>query len=425
VPHASPASADRPAQGRRRSRPDAQSLALVAVVAVLGLLSFLMRVPCLAPRPTGLALALTGCHGDLQVMWFERGLAAGYVPYLQPYSDPVTGRPVTVEYPVITGVLMWVLSRVGSYPGFVALSTAVMALAAVTVALLLRRWCGRRAWLWAAAPALVHYLSYNYDALPALASLAALGLLRTQEPLSVPRWRVLTAAAVLGIGGALKLYPLLLVLPLVLWLLHGRPGPSQDAVPVRVRRAVAAGAAAAGVFAVVNLPFALGNPQGWWLPFSFQAGRPIDWPTLSVWYLPTQWWPTVGQPVWLALSSAATAAGIAAAATAGWLAARRRGTYPLLSACLTVLTAYVLLNKVLAGVRARYVVGYLVLDVAMFWTLGLHGYADGMKLPQADALVVAMLAWMLVRFGYLAWVAVRTGWADASPAATPVVAAGS
>lgn len=389
---------------------------MLAVVGILTVLSLLLRVPCFAWEPTGLALAVPGCHGDLAIMWESRGLAAGNIPYLQPFVDPLTGQLVTVEYPVLTGMLMWLVSRAGSLPAFITLSAALMGLAAMAIALILDRLAGRRAWLWAAAPALVHYLTYNYDALPALAVVAALALLLGHDAVGVSAGRYLGAAAILGIGGGLKLYPLLLVLPVALWLLFGRPGPDQPALGVRLGRALAFGGVAGAVFVAVNLPFALANPQGWWLPFSFQAGRPIDATTLSIWYYAGIAWPAVSQSQWVLASTVATAVGIAAAAGAGWLIARRRGSYPLVGSCLTVLIAYVLLNKVfspqyilwllpllvLVRLPAKVVALYLAIDVVMIWSLGFILYTRESGLMDAMAMMVGLLLLtVLLRIGYL------------------------
>jgi uncharacterized membrane protein len=363
-------------------------------------------------------------------MWESRGLAAGNVPYLQPFIDPDTGQLVTVEYPVLTGMLMWLVSRAGSLPAFIALSTVLMGIAAMAIALILNRWAGRRAWLWAAAPALVHYLTYNYDALPALTVVAALALLLAHDPVGVGRSRYLGAAAILGIGGGLKLYPLLFVLPLALWLLFGRPGAVQPELRVRLGRALAAVGVAVGVFVAVNLPFAIANPQGWWLPFTFQAGRPIDATTLSIWYFAGAAWPSVSQAQWVLLSSAATAVGIAAAAGAGWLVGQRRGAYPLLGTCITVLIAYLLLNKVfspqyilwllpllvLVRLPARLVVPYLAIDVVMIWTLGfiLYTRESGM-IDAMTTLVSVLLLTVALRIGYLVGVVFSLGGRSAAP----------
>jgi uncharacterized membrane protein len=399
---------------------DGRALALTGAVALLTVGSYLRNVPCLVAGSTGTSPTTPRCPSDLEVMWLGRGLAEGAVPYLQPIVDPQTGQLVTVEYPVLTGMLMWLLSRGGSLASFLALSTLVMGLAAVAIALILNRWCGSRAWLWAAAPALLHYLSYNYDALPTLAVVGALALVLGRDAVRVEGRYYLSAAAILGVGGGLKLFPLLFALPLALWLLFGRPGPDQLPLRARAGRAMAAAGVAAGVFIAVNLPFALANPQGWLIPFTFQANRAIDATSLSLWYFASALWPSVAPSVWLLLAGGATLVGIGGAAAAGWALGRRRGSYPLVPACVTVLIAYMLLNKVfspqyilwllpllvLAGLRARIILAYLVIDVVMFWSIAavLHTRELGLN----DAMGVwtgVLLLSTLSRLVYLAWVA--------------------
>lgn len=398
-----------------------RQVALTVVVAVLAAASYAMRIPCIfSADPSGLALAVPACHGDLEAMWYFRGLGQGYVPYLQPFLDPRSGQLVTVEYPVLTGMLMWLASLPGSFGVFVALSTALDAAAAVGVALVLERRCGRRAWLWAAAPALAHYLAYNYDTLPALAVVVALTMVLCRDPETVSWSRLLGSAAVLGVGGALKFYPLIFVLPLALWLLFGTPR-RQLPPGARLARAGAAGGMAMGVFVLANLPFAIANPQGWWLPFSYQATRPIDVSTFSLWYFLGSFWPAVDAASWARLAAVATAAGIVVAASAAWLHARRAGAFPLLGASISMLIAYLLLNKVhspqyilwllpllvLSNLRARTIVAYLCLDVVMFWSLGFVVYTgeNGLTGPM-NVVITLLFATEVVRMGYLAWVAV-------------------
>ena len=68
-----------------------QRLALVAAVLVLAGLSLTLRISC-AVEAGEVAVDVLGCNGDLGQMWFHRGLAAGRVPYLQPFLDPVSGQ---------------------------------------------------------------------------------------------------------------------------------------------------------------------------------------------------------------------------------------------------------------------------------------------------------------------------------------------
>jgi len=402
---------------------------LVAVVALLTAASFALRAPCLGPGPAGWAALVPGCRGDLALMWDERGLAAGLVPYVQPFVDPATGRLVTVEYPVLTGMLMWVLALPGSFAVFVALSTALMGVAAAWIAVILDRLAGPAAWFWAASPVLVHYLSYNYDALPALTTVLALGLLAGRSPVEVGAGRVLGAAAILGFGGALKLYPLLFLLPLALWLLFGRPGPAQLPWRRRVARALGAAGAGAGVFVVINLPVLVANPAGWLLPYTFQATRPIDATTLSVWYVAGQIFPAVPPSAWTAASTLATGLGLLAVGALFWASARRRGSFPLLGSAVAVLAVYLALNKVfspqyalwvlpllvLAGFGPRPLVTFQAIDAVLFWSLGATVLATSGRpdLAAAAAAVLALAA--AARFGYMLWLSgVGPGRVDAA-----------
>ncbi|MFT4109082.1 hypothetical protein [Propionicimonas sp.] len=356
---------------------------LVLVVGLLAVLSFVLRAGCLGDQVSGWWQVVPGCHGDLYVMWDQRGLREHLVPYLQPLST--SGGTTTVEYPVLTGLLMWLLSLPGSYAAFAVLSTALMGAAAAGVALVLEHFQGRRAWFWAASPVLVHYLSYNYDALPAFTTVAAFALLLGRDPVTVGRARYLGAAAILGVGGALKLYPLLFVLPLALWLLFGSRGPTQPSARRRLARSLAAALVAAGVVALVNVPFALANPAGWWQPFAFQANRPIDASTISLWYFVGIALPGVASSTWMAVATVCTGAAIVLVGVASWGTARRVGSFPLLPSAVALLAAYLAFNKVfspqyalwvlplmiLAGFRWRSLVLFQAIDLALFWGLGL------------------------------------------------------
>lgn len=187
---------------------------------------------------------------------------------------------------------------------------------------------------------------------------------------------------------------------------------------------------ASGVFVAVNLTFAVANPQGWWLPFTFQAGRPIDATTLSIWYFAGGAWPAVSQSQWVLLSSVATAIGIAAAAGIGWLIARRQGVYPLVGTCVTVLIAYLLLDKVfspqyilwllpllvLVSLPARLVVPYLAIDVVMIWTLGFILYTRESGIVDAMTILVSvLLLTVALRIGCVVGIAVSSAGRSGAP----------
>jgi len=349
-------------------KPSPELVAMLAVTATLSIASGLLRQGCTDET--------SWCPTDLRVMWFERGLYFGYPPY----QSPVPGS-VSLEYPVLTGGLMWLLALpASSLLSFIWASTIVLGGCAVAITALLYPVAGRRTWLWAAAPSLTWYVSLNYDAFASLFAVAALALLFGREPDTISRNRLFAAAALLGLGGAAKLYPLLFLLPVVMWILFGDPRG-------RLRLAAQTLGVAVGAFALVNLPVFAANPAGWLAPYRFQAARPIGVDTLSMWVMLSEL-----PDAWANLmATAVTAIALVAVAIWSWCRGRNLGHYPLLPASLVMLAAYLLANKVyspqyalwllpllvLAGVRVSTVIAYLVLDAALFWALELaHNGTD-------------------------------------------------
>lgn len=208
-----------------------------------------------------LALALQllalrhGAHGsisDLPHVFLHRGIRPGTLPYLD--------RPI--EYPVLAGFLLYAASLVWASPVGVLLVTAVAASALfLTVTALLARRFGARAWRWAIATPVMLYAFQNWD-LFAIAALVV-GLLAFE------RRRDGTAGAAFGVGGAIKLFPLVVVPPLAVyrWTRGDRRG---------AQRLLAAGGA---TFALLNLPIAAINRSGWWWPYAFQSRRDPTWGT--------------------------------------------------------------------------------------------------------------------------------------------------
>ena len=267
------------------------------------------------------------CYSDVLELFTSRDVAAGRFPYVDGRLEG--GAPVdTYEYPVLTGVFVWFSGLFADDRAqFLLVSTLFLAPCAVLVAVLLQRMTGARAWLWAAAPALVLYALHNWDLLAVAAATAGLYLWH--------RDRAVLAAVVLGTGGMLKLYPALFLLPLVLDLLTRR----------QVVRAVQA--AAAGVAAVVlpNVPFALIDLDGWLTTYRFQQARAADGTSNSVWFwgadahdLDTEQLNTV-----ILVLLALMVAGVTAYGLLRW---RREGVFPVLQTCAGLLVAFMLLNKV-------------------------------------------------------------------------------
>jgi uncharacterized membrane protein len=272
--------------------PGAPGWGFVALLIALGLcVGFLAKAPCLTTYPTAAGPALDWregrqytlmCYSDTIPLYGLERLSEGDFPYKTSWldNDGVTQR--YMEYPVLTGLLQYVVMRAAK--GWVAafedgarpdppevvvyfvimalvLAAAWAAAVVATVPLLTRR---RRTMvaLLTVSPLVVVHVFTNFDALAV--ALAAGGLL------AWTRRRPTLAGVLLGLGAAAKLYPLFLLGPLLL--LGLRTGK------LRAWSYAAVGAAAAWL--AVNAPIALLYPQGWREFFRLNSTRPADHDTV-------------------------------------------------------------------------------------------------------------------------------------------------
>ncbi len=395
-----------PAASRRsRWRPAGRPVGavLLAVTIVLSglvmVLGYQYKTRCVGPQydATGLSgpdlvLRATGhvCYTDLQSIWSTRTVYRHEFPYLHGSFDPVTKQLSggSVEYPVLTGLVMWATSLPATTDGqFLAWNAAVLILAGLIITFLLCRLTGLRAWWWALAPPLALYTVYNWDQLAVLAEVGAFAAVVASVRTRRPRRWLIWAALLLGIGAGLKFYPLLFIPPIALYAgLGQRPGADADPSATRDggfagswRLATGFVATAVGTFVVVNVPFMIAGFAGWWSSFQFQWKRDIDMSTNSVWY-----WISRGtdfqQATLSRISTIATAAGLLLTLLIGLWRRRRLGHYPWLPVCAMLLTAYLLFNKVdspqyslwllpflvLLRVRAGWILAWFVVDAALF-----------------------------------------------------------
>lgn len=269
-------------------KPAITSTLVLACAAAMLLISFVQRLPCTQsyqPSPGATELNWSNerpftyyCYSDVIALYggdhFDQ---AGNFPYKTSWVENA-GTPQRqvhyVEYPVLTGLFMWVNAQItGGYTDlandgllpsrlpvvvFFYLTAFWLTLSWLFVVWAVARLAGgdlRPALLVAASPLVLAQLFTNFDA-PAVA-LATGGLLAWS------RRRPVLAGVLLGLGGAAKLYPLLLLIPLLLLCLRaGR---------MRVGLRVLAGAA--GSWLVVNAPIALLYPSGWSYFYRFSSIR--------------------------------------------------------------------------------------------------------------------------------------------------------
>jgi hypothetical protein len=242
-----------------------RTLLVFAVPAVLILLGALMRTPVLlgydGPPVAHILnldlMAHAGAYSDISHLFYRDHLGGHPMPYID----------FRFEYPVLTGLFVWVASFLhSSVAAYFLSSTGLLLCAALVAVWAISRINGANPWLFAAAPALALWGTLNWDLLGICLLVVALLLLQ--------RGRDGFGAATLALAASAKLFPIV-VLPIVvaLRLAQGR------------RRSAAL---LVGVFTfttlAVNLPFALTGSgairSNWSYFFTYTDQRP---PRGTIW----------------------------------------------------------------------------------------------------------------------------------------------
>lgn len=304
------------------------------------------------------------CYSDLPPLYGLRGVAENVFPYVNGFLDD-GGALVggAIEYPVLTGVFMWLTGLpVEDANQFFVVSAILLAPAALATGYLLARMAGWRALMWAAAPAVVLYAFHNWDLLVVGCAVAGIWSWRQGRPLAAAVW--------FGVGASFKLYPAFFLAPLFFDELRRRG----------FGRALGAAVAGVATFALVNVPFFVAGRDGWLATYQFHERRGPNFDSIwTLWFPSDTWLGEFGAltPDRLNLVTAAlTGAFFTAALAFGWWRARRDGAYPFLQVCGALLAAFLLWNKVHSPQYALWILPFFaLLRVNVVWW-GLYAVAD-------------------------------------------------
>ncbi|WP_153415706.1 glycosyltransferase family 87 protein [Nocardia macrotermitis] len=336
------------------------------------------------------------CYSDIQFLWLGRDINEHVFPYLTggiTTHGALTGG--AVEYPVLSGLLMW-LGAIGAHTDatFLLHSALLLAPFALLTAWMLGRLSGMAALLWAAGPPLVLYAFHNWELPVVCTSVGAVYVVTTLTRYSV-RTRGVLAAILLGVGFCLKLYPGIFVLPLMIHVLVGGSDgldalrhrsalwravdpdggvPDEDDAPTRhtrrydVRGAVMVAATAVATAVLINLPFALIGYQGWRASITFQELRQADITSNSIWFwgLRPLFGDTPGgersyQDVVATASPMLVVCAFGLAMWLGWRRYRVGGMFPWVGVSGAMLCGFLLLHKVHSPQYTLWLIPFLVL----------------------------------------------------------------
>ena len=294
------------------------------------------------------------CYTDVVPLLDTEQLRGSRLPFLDA-CEPVEGRNCD-EYPVVTMYVMRLASWISGddYAPFYWVNALLLTGFAVAIAVMLYVANGSKALYFALAPTLLVYGTVNWDLVAvALATAGLLAFFVRRDRLS---------GAAIGLGAATKLYPALLVLPLLAQRIRER---KPDA-------AIVLGWTSVGAWLVVNLPFAVIAPTAWLTFFRFNGERAADFD--SLWYLACRHVDLCPSTRAINVWSLALFVGLAAALWA--IKARRHPGFPRWSLGLPLLVLFLLTNKVYSPQYGLWLLPWFALALPRLWPFIAFSVAD-------------------------------------------------
>ncbi len=239
--------------------------AVLALALFAALLSFAKFDHCYTTNWSGVGVDSHECYSDLPALFDARGL----IHHVWPYSSSTN----SVEYPPLTAVVMWataVVTPTAYYSDkyYFLINVALLAALFIAVAFVVSKINPKKWYLLPVLPAVIASLYINWDLWAVLTAVASIYWF--------DRKRYELSAAVLAISIATKFFPIVLVIPMALIFI--RQG--------EIRRGVRYLAQTLFLWIVINLPFAITTPTGWWRFFKLNSSRPADlgsiWQALNI-----------------------------------------------------------------------------------------------------------------------------------------------
>ena len=237
----------------------AKSAVLLAIIAAL--ISFVKFDYCRSNGWTPPGDYIHACYSDFPALFGERGLRTTAWPY--------SSSTNAVEYPPVTGVIMWATSFLvgdgeNKFRNYFDVNALLIALLFIATVVFLKKLKPQLWYLLPVAPAVVASLYINWDLWAVISALAAIYYF------DVGKYH--KSAIALGLSIATKFFPIVLLLPIAL--IFFRKSKIQELI-----RYIAITFA---IWLLINLPFIITTPTGWLRFFKLNSERAADWG--SIWH---------------------------------------------------------------------------------------------------------------------------------------------
>ena len=228
---------------------------LVILALFASLLSFAKFSHC---ENTGWATPdqyIHACYSDIPALFGTRGLDKNDWPF--------TSDDNSVEYPVVTAMVMYATSFVVNSPAsYFNVNIFFLILLLIATVVVVRKIRPEFAYLVPVAPAMIASLYINWDLWAIATMMLAIYWF--------DRKKYLHSALIMGLSISTKFLPVFLLIPIafILW--------RDD----KLKELIKYVGVVAATWIALNLPFALTTPIGWWRFYKLNLERGADWGSL-------------------------------------------------------------------------------------------------------------------------------------------------
>ena len=200
------------------------------------------------------------CYSDYPSLFSGRNLDVHAWPY--------SSKGNSVEYPPLTGIVMWATSfavphDANQYRSYFDINALLVALLFTASVLILKQMKPELWYLFPVAPAVIASLYINWDIWAVISALGAIYYF--------DRTKYLKSALLLGISVATKFFPIVLLLPIALIFFRRK----------EIRNLLIYSLLTSATWLIINVPFILTTPVGWFRFFKLNSERGADWG--SIW----------------------------------------------------------------------------------------------------------------------------------------------
>ena len=229
--------------------------ALFALAIVAALLSFTKFSHCQSSTWATPDQYIHACYSDLPSLFGERGMADNTWPYASDTNS--------VEYPVLTGLVMYATSFVAHTPiSYFNFNAFLLALLFIGLVFIVYRIKPEFTYLLPLAPAMVASLYINWDLWAIATMMLAIYWF--------DRKAYLYSSIAIAVSISTKFLPVFLLLPILFILWRSN----------QIRELVKYAITTVAIWLAINLPFALTTPTGWWRFYKLNMEREADWGSL-------------------------------------------------------------------------------------------------------------------------------------------------